>query len=106
MREICLASRKESRGDIMWKNEIKKAEKLNSYDETVAFAMVLNDLEYFRNTSEMLRFFEKPYKYQDMYEDMLKMVEEHLGEKGSITEIVDIEELNAKADDYLFGSGF
>lgn len=90
----------------MWKNEIKKAEKLNSYDETVAFAMVLNDLEYFRNTSEMLRFFEKPYKYQDMYEDMLKMVEEHLGEKGSITEIVDIEELNAKADDYLFGSGF
>ncbi len=87
----------------MWKNEIKKAEKLNSYDETVAFAMVLDDLGYFKNTSEMLRFFEKPYKYQDMYEDMLKMVEEHLGEKGSITEIVDIEELNDKAHDYLRG---
>ena len=81
----------------MWKNEIKKAEKLNSYDETVAFA------GYFVNTSEMLRFFEKPYKYQDMYEDMLKMVEEHLGEKGSITEIVDIDELNDKARDYLRG---
>ena len=106
MREICLASRKESRDDIMWKSEIKKAEKLNSYDETVAFATVLEDLGYFRNTLEMLRFFEKPYKYQDMYEDMLKMVEEHLGEKGSILEIIDIEELNAKADDYLFGSGF
>ncbi len=87
----------------MWKNEIKKAEKLNSYDETVAFAMVLNDLDYFRNTSEMLRFFEKPYNYQMMYEDFLKMVEEYFGEKGSITEIVDIEELNDKAYDYLRG---
>ena len=58
----------------MWKNEIKKAEKLNSYDETVAFAMVLEELGYFVNTSEMLRFFEKPYKYQDMYEDMFYII--------------------------------
>jgi hypothetical protein len=87
----------------MWKNEIRKAEKLNSYDETVAFAMVLDELDFFRNTREMLRFFEKPYNFQKMYEDMLKMVEEHLGEKGSITEIIDIEELADKAEDYLRG---
>lgn len=87
----------------MWKNEIKKENTLDKYDEIVAFAMVLNDLDYFRNTSEMLRFFEKPYNYQMMYEDFLKMVEEYFGEKGSITEIVDIDELNDKARDYLRG---
>lgn len=90
----------------MWKSEIKKAEKLDSHDETVAFAMVLNSLDYFRNTSEMLRFFEKPYNYQTMYEDFLKMVEEHLGEKGSITEIIDIEELTAEAESYLNGKRY
>lgn len=87
----------------MWKSEIKKAEKLNSHDETVAFAMVLNEFGYFRGIPDLLSFFETPFSYQKMYEDMLKMVEEHLGEKGSITEIIDINELADKAEDYLRG---
>ena len=74
----------------MWKNEIKKAEKLNSFDETNAFAMVLDDLGVFHNIKDVLYFYEKPYKYQKMYEKLLKLVEEHFGKPASITEIVEV----------------
>ncbi len=85
----------------MWKNEIKKAEKLNSYDETNAFAMVLDDLAVFKSIKDVLYFYEKPYKYQKLYEDLLKLVEEHYGEPASITEIVDVKELNDKAFEFI-----
>lgn len=85
----------------MWKNEIKKAEKLNSFDETNAFATVLNDLAVFQSIKDVLYFYEKPYKYQKLYEDLLKLVEEHYGEPASIMEIVDIKELNDKAFKFI-----
>ena len=43
--------------DRMWKDEIRKAEKLNSYDETNAFAMVLVELAVLSNVKDVLRFF-------------------------------------------------
>ena len=85
----------------MWKEEIKKAEKLNSYDETNAFATVLVELAVLKNMSDVLYFYEKPYKYQKLYEDLLKLVEEHFGEPASITEIVDTKELNDKAFEFI-----
>jgi len=86
----------------MWKNEIKKAEKLNSYDETNAFAKVLNELGVYNNIKDVLRFYEKPYKYQKMYEKLLKLVEEHYGEPASITEIVEVDELYEPAIKIIF----
>ena len=87
--------------NTMWRDEIKKAKKLDSDDETNAFAMVLVELAVLSNLRDVLRFYEKPYKYQKLYEDLLKLVEEHFGEPASITEIVDIEELNDKAFEFI-----
>jgi len=87
--------------DKMWKDEIRKAEKLNSYDETNVFAMVLVELAVLKDVTDVLRFYEKPYKYQKLYEDLLKLIEEHYGEPASITEIVDDEELNDKAFEFI-----
>ena len=84
-----------------WKDNIRKAEKLNSYDETNAFATVLVELAVLSNVSDVLRFYEKPYKYQNLYEDLLKLIEEHYGEPASITEIVDNEELNNNAFEFI-----
>lgn len=86
---------------MSWQDNIKKAEKLNSYDETNAFATVLVELAVLSNVSDVLRFYEKPYKFQKLYEDLLKLVEEHYGEPASITEIVDNEELNDKAFEFI-----
>jgi len=86
----------------MWKEEIKKAEKLNSYDETNAFAMVLNELGVYNNIEDVLSFYEKPYKYQKMYEKLLKLVEEHFGKPASITEIVEVDELYDPAIKIIF----
>jgi len=86
---------------MSWKDNIRKAEKLNSYDETNAFATVLVELAVLSNVSDVLRFYEKPYKFQKLYEDLLKLVEEHYGEPASITEIVDNEELNDKAFEFI-----
>jgi|TARA_R100000081_G_C4728033_1_gene121802 hypothetical protein len=86
---------------MSWKDNIKKAEKLNSYDETNAFATVLVELAVLKNVSDVLRFYEKPYNYQKLYEDLLKLVEEHFGEPASITEIVDVEELSDKAFEFI-----
>ncbi len=86
---------------MSWKDNIKKAEKLNSYDETNAFATVLVELAVLKNVSDVLRFYEKPYNYQKLYEDLLKLVEEHFGEPASITEIVDVEELGDKAFEFI-----
>jgi hypothetical protein len=88
---------------MSWKDNIRKAEKLNSYDETNAFAMVLVEMAVLSNISDVLRFYEKPYKYQDMYEKMLKIVEEHYGEPASITEIIDVPEIAKKVEEYLYG---
>ena len=87
--------------NTMWREEIKKAKKLDSDDETNAFAMVLVELAVLSNLRDVLRFYEKPYKYQKLYEDLLKLVEEHFGKPASITEIVDIEELNDKALEFI-----
>ena len=87
----------------MWKNELRKAEKLNSYDETNAFAMVLVELAVLNNVSDILNFYEKPYKYQDMYEELLQVVEDYYGEPASITEIVDVKELYELASKKITG---
>ena len=83
--------------------EIIKAEKLNSYDETNAFANVLVELGQISNMGDLLYFYEKPYKWQNEYEDLLKIIEEHFGEPASITEIIDDGEgpLNTKAFEYF-----
>lgn len=88
----------------MWKEEIKKAEKLNSYDETNAFASVLNEMGMFNNIEDVLSFYEKPYKYQKLYEDLLKLVEEHFGKPASITEISDVDELHEPALKIIYGN--
>ena len=80
---------------------ILKAEKLNSYDETNAFAMVLVEMGLLSNVDDVLRFYEKPYKYQNLYEELLKFVEEHYGEPASITDIVDDAELYEKAHELI-----
>jgi len=85
---------------MSWQS-IVKAEQLNSYDETNAFATVLVELAVLKNVSDVLRFYEKPYKYQNLYEDLLKLVEEHYGKPASITEIVDVEELSDKAFEFI-----
>ena len=87
----------------MWKDRIKKAEQLNSYDETNAFAMVLVELAVLNNVKDVLRFYEKPYKYQDMYEELLQVVEDYYGEPASITEIVDVKELYEVASKKIRG---
>ena len=87
----------------MWKNSIKKAEKLNSYDETNAFANVLVELGVLKDVKDVLRFYEKPYKYQTIYEELLKVVEDYYGESASITEIVDVEELYELASKKIRG---
>ena len=87
----------------MWKDRIKKAEQLNSYDETNAFAMVLVELAVLNNVKDVLRFYEKPYKYQDMYEELLQGVEDYYGEPASITEIVDAKELYELASKKIRG---
>ena len=87
----------------MWKDRIKKAEQLNSYDETNAFAMVLVELAVLNNVKDVLRFYEKPYKYQDMYEELLQVVEDYYGEPASITEIVDVKELYELASKKIRG---
>ena len=87
----------------MWKNELRKAERLNSYDETNAFAMVLVELAVLNNVSDILNFYEKPYKYQNMYEELLQVVEDYYGEPASITEIVDVEELGELASKKIRG---
>jgi hypothetical protein len=87
----------------MWKNELRKAERLNSYDETNAFAMVLVELAVLKNVSDILNFYEKPYKYQNMYEELLQVVEDYYGEPASITEIVDVEELGELASKKIRG---
>ena len=86
----------------MWKEEIKKAYKLNSYDETNAFAFALNELGVFNSIQDVLDFYSKPYKYQNMYEKLLKLVEEHFGEPASITEIVEVDELYDPAIKIIF----
>ena len=85
---------------MSWESVIK-VEQLNSYDETNAFAYVLVELAFLKNVSDVLRFYEKPYKYQNLYEDLLKLVEEHYGKPASITEIVDSEELQDKAFEFI-----
>ena len=80
---------------------ILKAQKLNSYDETNAFAMVLVEMGLLCNVDDVLRFYEKPYKYQNLYEELLKVVEEHYGEPASITNIVDDAELYEKAHESI-----
>tara|TARA_R100001460_G_scaffold1771_1_gene6339 strand:+ start:983 stop:1249 length:267 start_codon:yes stop_codon:yes gene_type:complete len=87
----------------MWKNELRKAERLNSYDETNAFAMVLVELAVLKNVSDILNFYEKPYKYQNMYEELLQVVEDYYGEPASITEIVDVKELYELASKKIRG---
>ena len=87
----------------MWKNELRKAERLNSYDETNAFAMVLVELAVLNNVSDILNFYEKPYKYQNMYEELLQVVEDYYGEPASITEIVDVKELYELASKKIRG---
>jgi hypothetical protein len=83
--------------------DILKAEKLNSYDETNAFAGVLVEMGLLSNVKDVLRFYEKPYKYQNLYEELLKVVEEHYGEPASITEIIDVPEIYEKAHKLLRG---
>ena len=85
---------------MSWES-ILKAEKLNSYDETNAFAMVLVEMGLLSNVEDVLRFYEKPYKYQNLYEELLKVVEEHYGEPASITEIIDVPEIYEKAHHLL-----
>ena len=85
---------------MSWQS-IVKAEQLNSYDETNAFATVLVELAVLNNVEDVLRFYGKPYKYQNLYEDLLKLVEEHYGKPASITEIVDVEELSDKAFEFI-----
>ncbi len=80
---------------------ILKEEKLNSYDETNAFAGVLVEMGLLSNVEDVLRFYEKPYKYQNLYEELLKVVEEHYGEPASITEIIDEPEIYEKAHQLL-----
>lgn len=87
----------------MWKNSIKKAEKLNSYDETNAFATVLVELAVLKDVKDVLRFYEKPYKYQTLYEELLKVVEDYYGKPASITEIVDVKELYELASKKIRG---
>ena len=87
----------------MWKNELRKAERLNSYDKTNAFAMVLVELAVLKNVSDILNFYEKPYKYQNMYEELLQVVEDYYGEPASITEIVDVKELYELASKKIRG---
>jgi len=87
--------------NTMWRDRIKKAKKLDSDDETNAFAMVLVELTILSNVRDVLRFYEKPYKYQKLYEDLLKLVEEHFGKPASITEIVNIEELYDEALEFI-----
>lgn len=87
----------------MWKNNIKKAEKLNSYDETNAFATVLVELSVLWDVKDVLRFYEKPSKYQTLYEELLKVVEDYYGEPASITEIVDVKELYELASKKIRG---
>ena len=88
---------------IMWKDKIRKAEKLNSYDETNAFATVLVELAVLKDVKDVLYFYEKPYKYQSMYEQLLQVVEDYYGEPASITEIIDVEELYELASEKIRG---
>ena len=87
--------------EMSWKSKIRKAEQLDSYDEINAFANVLVELAVLKDVSDVLRFYEKPYKYQELYEDLLKLVEEHYGKPASITEIVDVRELGDKAFEFI-----
>ena len=87
----------------MWRNELRKAERLDSNDETTAFAGVLVELAVLNDIKDVLRFFEKPYKYQDFYEELMQVVEDYYGEPASITEIVDVKELYELESKKIYG---
>tara|TARA_R110002049_G_scaffold41726_6_gene125304 strand:+ start:1570 stop:1848 length:279 start_codon:yes stop_codon:yes gene_type:complete len=80
---------------------INKAEKLNSYDETNAFAYVLVEFGEINSVQGLLDFYEKPYNWQEMYEDLLELIEKRYGEPASITELVDVDELREQAETYF-----
>ena len=58
-----------------------------------------DQIEYIGQTYNCL--LNRQSKYQKLYEDLLKLVEEHYGKPASITEIVDSEELQDKAFEFI-----
>jgi len=86
---------------LTWEEELVKADKLNSYDNTVAFAHVLVEFGQLNNVEDVLRYFEKPYKWQKEYEDVLTEIETVQGGKGAIAEAIDDNKVRTRVEEYF-----
>jgi len=86
---------------MSWEEELLKADKLNSYDSTVAFAHVLVEFGQLNNVEDVLRYFEKPYKWQKEYEDVLTMIEIVQGGKGAVHEAIDDMKVRTRVEEYF-----
>ncbi len=86
----------------MWKNELRKAERLpGTPDVLLELGMVLEELGRLPTTSDIFRFFEKPYNWQDEYKILLEIAEKYdlrlASGKVSLTEILENEEASQEA---------
>lgn len=86
---------------MTWEEELVKASKLNSHDDTVAFANVLVEFGQLNSVEDVLTYFEKPYKWQKEYEDVLTEIETVLKEKGSIHEAIDNDRVRTRVEEYF-----
>ena len=86
---------------MAWEEELVKASKLNSHDNTVAFAHVLVEFGQLNSVEDVLRYFEKPYKWQKEYEDVLIEIETVQGGKGAIAEAIDDNKVRTRVEEYF-----
>tara|TARA_R100000742_G_C4167836_1_gene7170 strand:+ start:165 stop:431 length:267 start_codon:yes stop_codon:yes gene_type:complete len=86
---------------MTWEDELVKADQLGSHDNTVAFAQVLVEFGQLNSVEDVLRYFEKPYKWQKQYEDILTQIEIFYGKKASITEAIDNSSVRTRIEEYL-----
>ena len=86
---------------MTWEEELVKASKLNSHDDTVAFAYVLVESGQLNSVEDVLTYFDKPYKWQSEYKRVLDIIELVLGKTGSIYEAIDNDKVRTRVEEYF-----
>ena len=86
---------------MTWEEELVKASKLNSHDDTVAFAYVLVEFGQLNSVEDVLTYFDKPYKWQSEYKRVLDIIELVLGKVGSIYEAKYNDKVRTRVEEYF-----
>ena len=76
---------------------------LNSYDTTNAFAWLLYEHGILQSVRDVLYFYEKPYKWQQEYEDIMGIIGDYYGtDDVHITEAIDVDAISQQVAEYFF----